>query len=342
MREPLKTLAPAVVLALALMTAPAAPARDVNQADPAPDHELAGTATPATAQPESSDQDAGAATSIDGEQNQSPGSARRSRLEHRILHERELVMKEFALLPHRPNYVLLYSYADEPNLANWYYDEAPGHEELIIHLSLKYPVWIQKKATRNRFAVFAAYTQKAFWQAYNEPVSRPFRETNHEPELLGYFFPDLKIGNWALPLVTLGINHHSNGQSGDLSRSWNRAYLDFVFARHDYAISIKPWYRFPESLANDDNPDILDYMGRGELTLAYGNGVVNLGLMFRNNLKSKGDNKGAGQLDFSYPVTENRKLSLYLQLFHGYGESLVDYNHVNTRIGIGVLTSNWL
>lgn len=263
-----------------------------------------------------------------------------SRLEKRIIEERKLVSNQYTLLMHKPNYVLIYSHTEEPNLANWSYDGEPDKEDLIIHLSIKYPLWVQKQRQRNRFSVFAAYTQKAFWQAYNSEVSRPFRETNHEPELLINYFPDFRLGGWRLPVITLGINHQSNGQSGVLSRSWNRAYLDFVFAKHDYALSIKPWYRFQESENNDDNPDILDYMGNGEITFAYGNDDINVGLMLRNNFSS--DNRGAGQLDLSFPITNNKKLSYYLQLFHGYGESLIDYDYVNTRVGIGILTSNWL
>lgn len=289
----------------------------------------------------SATEDAGSGTVEEQVDKPAGGQRPISRVEARILQERELVRKEFALLPHKPNYALLYSYNEEPNLANWLgYSADPDQEELIIQLSLKYPIWVQKEATVNRFAVFAGYTQKAFWQAYNKAVSRPFRETNHEPELLIYYFPAFSLGDWKLPFVTLGINHQSNGQSGALSRSWNRVYLDFVFARGDYAFSLKPWYRIPEDRETDDNRHILDYMGHGEITLAYGNSSYDLSLMLRNNFKS--DNKGAGQIDFSFPITENKKLSFYLQLFHGYGESLIDYDYVNSRIGVGILSSNWL
>jgi len=272
-----------------------------------------------------------------------PGARKLTKVERRILAEREQLDSQYTLLPHKPNYVLLYAYNEEPNLENWIgYSGEPDQEELIIQFSFKFPLWVSEKAVAHRMSAFVAYTQKAFWQAYNQSDSRPFRESNHEPELLINYLPQWQFGDWLLPVITLGINHQSNGQSGVLSRSWNRAYLDFVFAKNNYAISIKPWYRFQESEASDDNPDIEDFLGHGEITFAYGHDNFNVSLMLRNNFKSEGENAGAGQLDISTPFFANKKLNIYLQLFHGYGESLIDYDHVNTRIGIGVLTTNWL
>lgn len=266
-----------------------------------------------------------------------------TRVEQRILAEREQLDSQYTLLPHKPNYALLYAYSREPNLENWIgYNGEPDQEELIIQLSFKFPLWASEKAVAHRMSAFVAYSQKAFWQAYNKEVSRPFRESNHEPELLINYFPEWRFGDWLLPVITLGINHQSNGQSGVLSRSWNRAYLDFVFAKNNYAFVLRPWYRFPESEATDDNPDILDYMGHGEITFAYGHDNFDVSLMLRNNFKSEGKNAGAGQLDISTPFFANKKLNIYLQLFHGYGESLIDYDYVTTRIGIGILTTNWL
>ena len=57
----------------------------------------------------------------------------------------------------------------------------------------------------------------------------------------------------------------------------------------------------------------------------------------RDNLRSS-DNRGSIKFDWSFPVTKN-DIYLYLQIFSGYGESLIDYNKRNNKIGIGFAIS---
>ena len=146
--------------------------------------------------------------------------------------------------------------------------------------------------------------------------------------------------------VVLGLVHQSNGRSEPLSRSWNRIYLSLIFEYQNFFVSVKPWYRIPEDektspsdTSGDDNPDISDYMGYGEVTAMWAKDKHRVGLMLRNNLNS-GENRGAVQLDWSYAVGD--KVQLYVQYFNGYGESLIDYNHSVNRIGVGLMLNNWL
>ncbi len=98
-------------------------------------------------------------------------------------------------------------------------------------------------------------------------------------------------------------------------------------------MGLKAWYRIPEKIEKDDNPDITNYLGFGELSLGYLYSKHLLTLSIRNNLKYS--NKGAILVDYSYPIYKN--FYLYLQYFNGYGESLSDYNNSINRFGIGVL-----
>jgi len=61
----------------------------------------------------------------------------------------------------------------------------------------------------------------------------------------------------------------------------------------------------------------------------------------RNNLES-GFQRGAVELSWSFPFSNREDLKAYIQTFSGYGESLIVYNSEVSRIGIGIVLSDWL
>ncbi|HKJ03971.1 MAG TPA: phospholipase A [Geopsychrobacteraceae bacterium] len=244
----------------------------------------------------------------------------------------------FSLLPYKQNYILPITYNKTPN-RRVYADlgEDPDDVELKFQLSFKVP--LVKGLIAGYGDLFAGYTQQSFWQAYNSSQSSPFRETNYEPELVANFPVDYSLFGLRSRFISFALSHQSNGRSADLSRSWNRVYALAAFERGNFYCAVRPWYRIPESASDDDNPDIEKYFGYGELYALYLHKEHRFGLMLRNNLRQ--DNRGALLLDWSFPIPGNN-LHGYLQIFSGYGESLIDYNHSNNRIGIGILVSNWL
>ena len=83
----------------------------------------------------------------------------------------------------------------------------------------------------------------------------------------------------------------------------------------------------------DDNPDITTFMGHAEFGYGTKLGNFNIMALVRNNLKTS-DNKGSVQLNLSYPISD--RYDVLLQYFNGYGDSLVDYNRHQQRIGLGI------
>ncbi len=249
----------------------------------------------------------------------------------------------FVITPHRRNYLMPYSYWsnrqwNDPDKD----DSALDHTEVKFQLSLKAPI---KENLVDDVTLWMAFTGTFFWQAYNKEESAPFREANYEPEIFITKPVNWQFGPVDSELLALGIVHESNGQDVPVSRSWNRIFINYVAKTGDYYWSLKPWYRLPEDKKDDptdprgdDNPDIEKYMGNFELEVArpFGNHVVEI--MVRNNLRS--DNKGAGRLNYSFPLS--KRFKGLVQVFSGYGDSLINYDNYENRFSVGILLTDSL
>jgi len=265
-------------------------------------------------------------------------------LNHRRELEKTARENPYFLLPHRPNFIVPFYYNTDPNArVQGLSEEELDHVEMYFQVSLK--ILVDESFLETGGDLYAAYTSQSWWQAYNADRSSPFRETNHEPEMFLFFESDFNFLGMKNSGVVLGASHQSNGQGGDLSRSWNRIYMNFLLSRGNMMMNVKPWYRIPEKKksdpedpSGDDNPDITKYMGYGELGFLFSHRNHNFTMLLRNNFKE--DNKGAVALGWSYPLS--KKIKGYVQFFDGYGESLIDYNHRSTRLGFGLLMADWL
>jgi phospholipase A1 len=208
--------------------------------------------------------------------------------------------------------------------------------EAKFQISFKTKVW--QDIFGDAGDLWIGYTQSSRWQVYNRELSRPFRETDYEPEAMLVFDTHYRILGWDGRLLGIGFDHQSNGRGNPLSRSWNRIVGDIGFERDGWTLMLRPWWRINESRDDDDNPDIVDYMGHGELQLVREWNGQEFALMARHAFNG-GHGRGAGQFTWSFPMGGN--LRGYLEFFNGYGESLIDYNHNASYFGLGISLLDW-
>ena len=250
--------------------------------------------------------------------------------------------RDFDLRYHNPSYIIgRWSNSPNESPTSPTLGGLPGpvpldDGEAKFQFSFKARLW---EAESRRYALWAAYTQQSNWQIANGDLSRPFRETDYQPELIFTYRPDLEFGGVRWRLLNLGLVHQSNGRAEPLSRSWNRIYAQFGFERDNFALLVRPWYRFKESADKDDNPDIADYYGHGDIVALY---RTDRGHTFtvtgRGNVRT---GKGTVELEWSTPPILG-PFKGYVQVFSGYGESLIDYNWNQTTIGAGILINDLL
>ena len=212
----------------------------------------------------------------------------------------------------------------------------------LTSVEAKFQLSFKTKFVENVFGdngdIWGGYTQSSRWQVYNGEQSRPFRETNYEPEVMLLFRNNYSIGGWKGRMAGIGINHQSNGRSDPLSRSWNRVIVNVGLDRENWAFVVRPWWRIPDG-NDDDNPDIEDFIGRGDAMLVYSKGGHEFSVLGRHSLRGGDASHGSLQMDYGFPI--DRSLRGHVQLFHGNGESLIDYNHKATYVGLGISLLEW-
>ena len=186
--------------------------------------------------------------------------------------------------------------------------------------------------------LYFGYTQTSLWDIGDD--SSPFRDTSYRPSLYYRWVGD---GDKFLPYEwSAGYEHESNGQSEEDSRS-----IDMAFVRPtwhaDFANGTRLTFmpKFYQYLEKSDNSDIHHYRGYADWQMRYGreDGLVISGL-YRQGTRGY----ASGQLDLSYPLSDRifarTGTFVHLQVFSGYGETLLDYNvdrGTQVRLGISLI-----
>lgn len=191
-------------------------------------------------------------------------------------------------------------------------------------------------------SLWFAYTQQSHWQLFSGKISRPFRATDHEPEVI-YVYPlDVALpAGWRIRYAGTGFVHQSNGQSLPGSRSWNRGYLMAGAELGDrWQVQARVWRRSFVGDRDDDNPDMQDHIGRAELRVLWNPNANNtLGLTVRHSLRTEG--RGSARIEWLRTLGKGNNgapsnLRLHAQFFTGYGDSLIDYNFRRNVFSLGL------
>lgn len=182
------------------------------------------------------------------------------------------------------------------------------------------------------------YTQTSLWNLSAE--SKPFEDTSYRPT----FFWEYQTPQYSLlpDYWRFGYEHESNGQAGVASRSIDSLFIQPAWAWRwaDETILVAPRLSAYVNKGTE-NEDIIDYRGAAEVTVRYGSEDSFLASL---NTRYGLANKGSLQLDLSYPIRQKIFSRaggyVYLQLFHGYGESLLTYDQkedLRIRIGFAIV-----
>lgn len=238
-------------------------------------------------------------------------------------HEFSFIRTGTGLTLHKEMFVEPYTYAEV-------YDGSQA--EVVFQLSAKHDIF------GSRF--YVAYSQISFWQAYDKDNSSPFRDTNYNPEVFYRAQESAWGSGWCG--ADAGFEHQSNGQLVPLSRSWNLLYLAPYYHGDNWLAYVKLRYRIPETeketplaAVGDDNPDISDYLGYSDVHFTYLlPGEHMLHFLMRGVV---GTGKGNVSLTYSFPVPRSEGGFIMFRVFHGYGESLLDYDRTLTRVGFGLM-----
>ncbi|WP_373035959.1 phospholipase A [Sulfurimonas sp.] len=246
---------------------------------------------------------------------------------------------DFGLKPHKVNYILPFAYR-EGTYKSYVLTDEYRNIEGELQMSLK--LYLGTGLFGLNESYYLAYSHQAFWQIYSE--SSPFRETNYNPEGFVEFPIADKDSFLNMKSVKLGLAHTSNGQGtnkdvvyatpadnpGNRSRSLNYMYSEFAFQYNTLLTELRLISPFPGTEDDEDNPDIMKYLGYTSVKFNYFTGEHMFTLMGMGNFST---GYGAVEVTYSYPLIDDAYL--YVKLFSGYGESLIDYNNYITKFSVG-------
>lgn len=240
-------------------------------------------------------------------------------------------------------------------------ESAPGTSTLEYANQVKFRVSIRyrlipffpENGGASDSGVYLGYRQTSFWHAFDKSESRPFYDDNYRPGIytrISAFDRDQPMfGRQMLnPSLEVGFFHESNGRDGLANRSLNELEINGYLGMPGATNFAARFSFYPLLSTADENADIGDTIGRGEVQLFVAPGATNFDTFgFVSAFVSSrvwGDTAFRNvevNLALTPVATVGKyfKASLLVQYFYGYGENLLDYDdiHDSFRFGVGFL-----
>ena len=197
---------------------------------------------------------------------------------------------------------------------------------------VKFQLSISQRLTKSKHPfdtyLFITYTQKAFWNVFQE--SLPMYDLNFNP---GIGLSHLVIHrNRLIGQVSLLIEHESNGKDSTASRSWNKVtFAVAITLSPNWEAQFKTWIPIVDG---ENNKDLLKYNGIFQVAANYrtDNRRFNCGVILT---KRKTWTSFNTQVELSYKFNNNENQYFFLQYYNGFGENLLEYNKFKSMIRIG-------
>ncbi len=215
-------------------------------------------------------------------------------------------------------------------------------EDSRFQLSFKYQIFGEDSSLAPRCCwatnIYLGYTQTSSWDL--ESDSAPFEDTSYMPE--AFFLTDnlsKRGGRLDGLFIQTGVQHESNGQGEDASRSTNYVYFMptavFYNESSHIGLSVSPKLVWFFNNSDDSNPYIEDYRGNFELELKAGiaESIV-VGSTF--HFAPEGTSV---QVDMTYPLSmaffSNLETYLHVQYANNLAETLLNYEERTEAFRIG-------
>lgn len=200
---------------------------------------------------------------------------------------------------------------------------------------VKFQVSISQRLTKSTLPfhsyLFLAYSQKCFWNVFQE--SLPMRDLNFNPGI--GLSKLLIVKNKLIGKITLMIEHESNGRDGDASRSWNRiSFGGNVFLTPNLMVHAKAWIPIVDG---ENNKDLLDYAGLYQSGLQVTSDNKRWGFAI-TTVKRRGWNLNLNTIvEVNYRLFKKENQYFFIQYYNGYAEGLLDYNRYHSRLRAGLV-----